>query len=80
MALEDYNETAWVNDTAPAINAENLNNIEKGIFDATEAIQALELNPAGYILPPATITALGGVMIELVDNGDGTFTGKIWVS
>ncbi len=80
MALEDYNETAWVNDTAPAINAVNLNNIEKGIFDATEAIQVLELNPTSYVLPPATITELGGVMIELVDNGDGTFTGKIWVS
>lgn len=29
-----YNKTVWANDTAPAINADNLNKIEQGIFDA----------------------------------------------
>ena len=52
MALNDYTRTEWVNGTAPAVNALNLNKIEEGIFDATEAVQVLEDNP--YILPPAT--------------------------
>ena len=29
-----YTKTAWVNDSKPAINAENLNKIEQGIADA----------------------------------------------
>lgn len=29
-----YTKTEWVNDSKPAINAENLNKIEKGIADA----------------------------------------------
>ncbi len=77
--LEDYVPTPWVNETAPAINAANLLNIEGGIFDATAAIQALQDAGSGYILPPASVSDLGGVKIELVDNGDSTFTGRIWV-
>lgn len=34
-----YSKTTWVNDTTPAINADNLNKIEKGIFDADNNIQ-----------------------------------------
>lgn len=33
-----YNKTVWTNDTAPAINADNLNKIEQGIYDAIEQI------------------------------------------
>ena len=33
-----YTKTVWVDDSAPDINAENLNHIEQGIYDATEAI------------------------------------------
>ena len=36
-----YNRTLWVNDQLPAINAENLNNIEKGIEDAHNFISKL---------------------------------------
>jgi hypothetical protein len=35
MACEPYVKTDWVNGTAPAINADNLNNIERGIEDVT---------------------------------------------
>ncbi len=77
--IEDYVPTPWVNETAPAINAVNLLNIENGIFSATEAIKALQDGGAGYVLPPASTSDLGGVKIELIDNGDGTFTGRIWV-
>ena len=77
--LDDYIETPWVNGTAPAINSTNLLNIEQGIFSVTEAVQVLQDNNSSYILPPATSATLGGVKMEVVDNGDGTFTGKIWV-
>ena len=77
--IEDYVPTPWVNETAPAINAVNLLNMENGIFAATEAIKALQDAGAGYTLPPASTSDLGGVKIELIDNGDGSFTGRIWV-
>ncbi len=32
--MPQYNKTTWVNDTAPAIDATNLNKIEQGIFDS----------------------------------------------
>ena len=75
MAIEDYNKTLWVDDAAPDIDATNLLNIEGGIDRATKAIQVLENNP--YTLPAATGATLGGVKAEVVDNGDGTFTGVI---
>jgi len=77
MAIQDYNKTLWVNGTAPAINATHLLNIENGIERATTAIQDLESNP--YELLPATEATLGGVKIKVIDNGDGTFDGEIWV-
>jgi len=77
--LQDYVPTPWVNETAPAINAANLLNMESGIFDVTQAVQVLQDTGENYVLPPASIASLGGVKIELVDNGDGTFTGRIWV-
>lgn len=33
-----YTKTTWVDNSAPAINAENLNKIEQGIYDATEGL------------------------------------------
>ncbi len=77
--LEDYVETPWVNGTAPAINSANLLNLESGMTKVTEAVQVLQDNNSSYVLPPATSATLGGVKIEVVNNGDGTFTGKIWV-
>lgn len=76
--IEDYIPTPWVNETAPAINAVNLSHIESGIFAVTEAVQELQ-DGSSYVLPPASVSTLGGVKIEVVDNGDGTFTGRIWV-
>ena len=37
-----YTKTTWVNGTAPAINATNLNNIETGIDSATTRLDVLE--------------------------------------
>ena len=83
MAFSEYVPTNWVDGAAPAINASNLNHIEQGIKTATDntinldgRVETLEQ----YELPGATPTALGGIRVEVVDNGDGTFTGKIWTS
>ena len=77
MALQDYIKTQWSNGTAPAINSVNLLNIEDGIERVTEAVQVLEQAP--YDLPPADEVNLGGVKIKLINNGDGTYSGEIWV-
>lgn len=36
-----YTKTVWVNNQAPAINADNLNKIEQGIFDTDRNVTAL---------------------------------------
>ena len=33
-----YNKTNWVNDSAPALDAANLNKIEQGIYDAHQSL------------------------------------------
>ena len=35
-----YTKTVWVNNRAPAINADNLNKIEQGIFDTDAGVAA----------------------------------------
>ena len=81
--MQEYLRTTWINDTEPAINSTNLNNIELGIERATAAIQSLEANPS-YVLPPANDTTLGGVKIKVeeVNDGEGNITqvGEIWVT
>ena len=41
MSIDSYSKTTWVNDTAPARNATNLNNQENGIYDVTEEAKRL---------------------------------------
>jgi len=43
MATDEYIPTIWVNGTTPAINATNLNHIENGIKNSTDAINELDL-------------------------------------
>ena len=42
MACPDYVMTPWVNGTAPAINADNLNNLERGVDDVTNCVIDME--------------------------------------
>lgn len=46
-----YNKTSWVDDSEPAINAANLNNIENGVSDVDSRLKVLEDKPE-----PATAT------------------------
>lgn len=39
-----YTKTVWVNNQAPAINADNLNKIEQGIFDTDAGVTAANSN------------------------------------
>ena len=39
--MDNYEKRTWNNNGIPAINAENLNHIEDGIGDATDAIQKI---------------------------------------
>ena len=79
--LPDYTKTNWINDSAPAINASNLNKIEEGIFDVTAATQVLQdktIHPSD--LPYATPSERGATRVELRDNGNGTHTCNIWTT
>lgn len=60
-----YNKTVWINGTAPPINAENLNKIEKGIEDAHAVVPAVD-GTTGQVL---TKTASG---TEWSDAGNPT--------
>lgn len=40
-----YNKTSWVDDSEPAINAVNLNNIENGVSDVDSRLAVLEGKP-----------------------------------
>lgn len=55
-----YQKTVWVNDSLPAINAENLNKIEEGIEANETLINSLH-DPRGFIKDD-----------YITDNGDGT--------
>jgi len=61
--LGEYIPTQWVNGTAPAINAVNLNNIENGIRDVTECTRELEERVdiiEGTAFPIGSIIMLSG--------------------
>ena len=78
MATPTYDPTQWVNDSAPAINASNLNKIENQIDVVTASVIALENSP--YTLPYADLNTKGGIRLQLQDNGDGTHTCNIWTT
>ena len=46
MALTAYSTTTWVNGSAPAINATNLQKIETGINDVTNAVISADTTEA----------------------------------
>jgi hypothetical protein len=58
-----YTKTAWVNDTAPALAATNLNHLEQGVSDATDTANSAL----------ATAAAAGGAAVVVV-NATGNYT------
>jgi len=78
----EYVPTNWVNGSTPAINASNLNHIEQGIKNNSLSVLDLHSRTSsledGSGLPCAQPDRLGDVRVQVIDNGDGTYTGKIW--
>lgn len=61
-----YTKTQWTNDSEPAVNADNLNHIENGLYDATSAITALQ--NAGYTTQ-AQVEQMISDSIGVIENG-----------
>lgn len=58
-----YTKTAWVNDSAPAVDATNLNKLEQGVYDAHQLIAAFQGVPTGMVLPYAVAVAPAGWLV-----------------
>ena len=83
MAYSEYIPTQWVDGSAPAINAANLNHLEQGIKDATD--NTIELDGRVQDLETADLPwaarEIGGVVrVFKYEDGDGKWVGKIWTT
>lgn len=68
--MDNYTKTTWVNGSAPALNAENLNKIENGIEASTEAVTALESRTATIESEIQTAKGTYGSINERLDEVD----------
>ena len=73
--LPEYTPTEWVDDSTPALEANNLNNIEQGIKKVTDTAIELKDNPA-----TASETVLGSIKMWTTTDGEGLVTGHISAS
>ena len=64
-----YSKTNWVNGSAPALSAENLNKIEEGIYNNDVAIGVLQEGKISLdtTKPPGTVD--GNLYAVIVDLG-----------
>ena len=75
-----YEKTNWVNDSLPAINAENLNKIENGIVESNIFRNLLYMNYS-----KGSSTTINGVTFTINDDysitasGTGTSLGYLWL-
>ena len=61
-----YSRTVWVNDSLPAINAENLNKIEQGIYDLD--IEINNKSQYGYKGERLEYSSLDAFKSDLITN------------
>lgn len=83
MAYSEYIPTQWVDGSAPAINAANLNHLEQGIKDATD--NTIELDNRVQDLETADLPwaerEVGGVVrVTRYKDSEGRWLGKIWTT
>ena len=72
-----YTKTTWNNDTAPAINATNLNKIEQGIYDNDSAIATANTNIGDLTTLTTTAKTSAVSAINEVDSHADTNTTNI---
>lgn len=70
--LNPYVKTPWVNDSTPAINSDNLNKIEQGIFESIEGKDAFEKESFLMSKGNSTFYPLGNFQPSGL-NTNGTF-------
>lgn len=79
-----YTKTNWINDSVPAINAGNLNKIEKGIYDNSVAIEE-NTNNIGDMDNLATqnksdlVNAINSIIDSEIYSTDEVKTNKVWI-
>ena len=64
-----YTKTVWVNNQAPAINADNLNKIEQGIFDTDAGVAAANSNVAALTTEVGKKTVRYAIQVTLTSAG-----------
>ena len=64
-----YTKTVWVNNQAPAINADNLNKIEQGIFDTDAGVAAANSNVATLTTEVGKKTVSYAIQVTLASAG-----------
>ena len=64
-----YTKTVWVNNRAPAINADNLNKIEQGIFDTDAGVTAANSNVAALTTEVGKKTVSYAIQVTLTSAG-----------
>ena len=64
-----YTKTVWVNNQAPAINADNLNKIEQGIFDTDAGVTAVNSNVAALTTEVGKKTVSYAIQVTLTSAG-----------
>ena len=64
-----YTKTVWVNNQAPAINADNLNKIEQGIFDTDAGVAAANSNVAALTTEVGKKTVSYAIQVTLASAG-----------
>ena len=64
-----YTKTVWVNNQAPAINADNLNKIEQGIFDTDAGVTAANSNIAALTTEVGKKTVSYAIQVTLTSAG-----------
>lgn len=64
-----YTKTVWVNNQAPAINADNLNKIEQGIFDTDAGVTAANSNVAALTTEVGKKTVSYAIQVTLTSSG-----------
>ena len=66
-----YTKTIWVDDTSPAINANNLNKIEEGIFDVDGRTSVIETTITNFVTDVDITSEINNAIDDAVGDLSG---------